>query len=223
MRGDRASPIIVADNPHPRTLRAPSPLEEGLGRPFTPRSCAKIIALRDRSISMTSPAAPELEPPTPAENPEMHLPEDFGPGSAGRLLFWIAVAFATFQIVTAFGIPLNRDLGFGVDADPHRRRRLRRSGRRGSPSRASAARRASTALIAFLPMLVELHHPRRLRRRHAEPGAAHRACRLSRPARRRHAGAAPRRTRLRQGALVGARRRSPSSPASITGSSTSSS
>jgi TRAP transporter 4TM/12TM fusion protein len=44
----------------------------------------------------------------------MHLPEDFGAGLTGRLLFWIAVAFAAFQIVTAFSIPLNRDLGFGI-------------------------------------------------------------------------------------------------------------
>src|SRR5687768_15022385 len=59
-------------------------------------------------------AAPELEKPTPAANPEARLPEDFGPGAAGRLLFWIAVAFAAFQIVTAFGIPINRNLGLGI-------------------------------------------------------------------------------------------------------------
>jgi TRAP transporter 4TM/12TM fusion protein len=59
------------------------------------------------------PVAPELERPTP-DNPETHLPEDFGPGLTGRLLFWIAVAFAVFQVVTAFGIPINRDLGFGI-------------------------------------------------------------------------------------------------------------
>jgi TRAP transporter 4TM/12TM fusion protein len=59
-------------------------------------------------------AAPALERPTPAENPEMHLPEDFGPGLAGKLLFWIAVAFATFQIVTAFSIPINRDIVLGI-------------------------------------------------------------------------------------------------------------
>ena len=58
--------------------------------------------------------APALEAPTPAHNPEMQLPEDFGPGRTGKLLFWIAVAFATFQIVTAFSIPLNRGLVFGV-------------------------------------------------------------------------------------------------------------
>jgi TRAP transporter 4TM/12TM fusion protein len=48
------------------------------------------------------------------QNPEHGLPEGFGAGLAGRLLFWIAVAFSTFQIVTAFGIPLDRDLGAGV-------------------------------------------------------------------------------------------------------------
>ena len=62
------------------------------------------------------PLAPELEAPTPPENAEVHLPEEFGAGIAGRLLFWIAIAFATFQIVTAFGIPLNRDFGFGLTA-----------------------------------------------------------------------------------------------------------
>ena len=59
------------------------------------------------------PVAPELERPTP-ENPEMHLPEDFGPGRSGLLLFWIAIAFAAFQIVTAFGIPINRPFGPGI-------------------------------------------------------------------------------------------------------------
>ncbi len=62
---------------------------------------------------MAEPAAPELERPTP-ENPEMHLPENFGPGYSGKLLFWIAIAFAAFQIVTAFGIPIDRDLGLGI-------------------------------------------------------------------------------------------------------------
>src|SRR5688572_16318863 len=61
-----------------------------------------------------APAGPEFEAPTSAGNPEMHLPEDFGAGMIGRLLFWIAVAFATFQIVTAFGIAINRDLFLGV-------------------------------------------------------------------------------------------------------------
>jgi TRAP transporter 4TM/12TM fusion protein len=49
-------------------------------------------------------------------NPEHGLPESFGVGLAGRLLFWIAVSFSTFQIVTAFGIPLDRPLAAGVTA-----------------------------------------------------------------------------------------------------------
>jgi TRAP transporter 4TM/12TM fusion protein len=47
----------------------------------------------------TSPAAPH--------DPEHGLPATFGTGWKGRLLFWIAVAFSAFQIVTAFGIPLD--------------------------------------------------------------------------------------------------------------------
>ena len=45
------------------------------------------------------------------QNPEVGLPESFGTGFSGRLLFWIAVAFSAFQIVTAFGIPLDRPVG----------------------------------------------------------------------------------------------------------------
>lgn len=40
-------------------------------------------------------------------DPEHGLPATFGTGWKGRLLFWIAVAFSCFQIVTAFGIPLD--------------------------------------------------------------------------------------------------------------------
>ena len=47
-------------------------------------------------------------PSTPMANPEHGLPENFGTGFLGQLLFWIAVAFSTFQIITAFGIPLDR-------------------------------------------------------------------------------------------------------------------
>ncbi|KAA2235024.1 TRAP transporter permease [Salinarimonas soli] len=42
------------------------------------------------------------------QNPEHGLPEGFGAGLPGRLLFWIAVSFSAFQIVTAFGVPLDR-------------------------------------------------------------------------------------------------------------------
>lgn len=48
-------------------------------------------------------------------NAEHGLPENFGPGTAGRLLFWIAVAFSAFQIVTALGLPLDRPLAPGID------------------------------------------------------------------------------------------------------------
>ncbi len=47
------------------------------------------------------------------QNPEHGLPR-FRRGLVGRLLFWLAVAFSTFQIVTAFGVPLDRAIVFGV-------------------------------------------------------------------------------------------------------------
>jgi TRAP transporter 4TM/12TM fusion protein len=65
----------------------------------------------------TAPAgAARLEAPAgiPAVNPEHGLPEGFGPGLAGRILFWIAVSFSVFQIVTAFGIPLDRGIVGGL-------------------------------------------------------------------------------------------------------------
>lgn len=55
------------------------------------------------------------ETAVPAVNAEHGLPENFGAGTAGRLLFWIAVAFSAFQIVTAFGLPLDRPIIPGVD------------------------------------------------------------------------------------------------------------
>ncbi|AWM88372.1 TRAP transporter permease [Microvirga sp. 17 mud 1-3] len=57
----------------------------------------------------------ELEAPPPA-NPEHGLPENFGTGLLGHLLFWIAVSFSTFQVVTAFGIPLDRPFLAGISA-----------------------------------------------------------------------------------------------------------
>ncbi len=39
----------------------------------------------------------------------------FAAGLDGRLLFWIAIAFSSFQLVTGFGIPLDKDLLPGVD------------------------------------------------------------------------------------------------------------
>jgi TRAP transporter 4TM/12TM fusion protein len=49
----------------------------------------------------------QMEAPSEAVNPEHGLPESFGEGFLGKLLFWIAVGFSTFQIVTSFGIPLD--------------------------------------------------------------------------------------------------------------------
>jgi TRAP transporter 4TM/12TM fusion protein len=49
--------------------------------------------------------------PAPApHDPEHGLPATFGEGWTGRLLFWIAVGFSGFQVVTAFGIPLDARL-----------------------------------------------------------------------------------------------------------------
>lgn len=55
--------------------------------------------------------------------PTAHLPfgeagltdDLFAAGGNGRLLFWIAVAFSTFQLVTGFGIPLDKDFAPGID------------------------------------------------------------------------------------------------------------
>ncbi|MBD2748400.1 TRAP transporter permease [Microvirga sp. BT688] len=50
----------------------------------------------------------QMEAPSESVNPEHGLPESFGEGFLGRLLFWIAVSFSTFQIITSFGIPLDQ-------------------------------------------------------------------------------------------------------------------
>ena len=50
----------------------------------------------------------QMEAPAESVNPEHGLPESFGEGLTGRLLFWIAVSFSTFQIITSFGIPLDQ-------------------------------------------------------------------------------------------------------------------
>jgi TRAP transporter 4TM/12TM fusion protein len=39
----------------------------------------------------------------------------FGENKHGRILFWIAVAFSAFQLVTGFGIPLDKDFLPGID------------------------------------------------------------------------------------------------------------
>src|SRR5215207_1798250 len=56
----------------------------------------------------------QMEAPSESVNPEHGLPESFGEGLLGRLLFWIAVSFSTFQIVTSFGIPLDKSFTEGV-------------------------------------------------------------------------------------------------------------
>ncbi|MBL8573937.1 MAG: TRAP transporter permease [Hyphomicrobiaceae bacterium] len=49
--------------------------------------------------------------PTPADAADTHhSSDDFGVGIHGKLLFWIALAFSSFQVVTAFGVPLDRAL-----------------------------------------------------------------------------------------------------------------
>jgi TRAP-type uncharacterized transport system fused permease subunit len=55
-----------------------------------------------------------MEAPAVVINPEHGLPESFGEGLVGRILFWIAVSFSTFQVVTSFGIPLDAPFIFGV-------------------------------------------------------------------------------------------------------------
>ena len=51
----------------------------------------------------------------PAPTPHLSFGESgltddlFTAGLTGRLLFWVAVAFSTFQLVTGFGIPLDKD------------------------------------------------------------------------------------------------------------------
>lgn len=69
---------------------------------------------RDGGRSMSSAtgrplAVPDIAGAAPAapHDPEHGLPATFGEGWKGRLLFWIAVAFSAFQVVTAFGIPLD--------------------------------------------------------------------------------------------------------------------
>lgn len=56
----------------------------------------------------------QMEAPSETMNPEHGLPESFGVGFWGSLLFWIAVAFSTFQIVTSFGIPLDQPFILGA-------------------------------------------------------------------------------------------------------------
>jgi TRAP transporter 4TM/12TM fusion protein len=60
--------------------------------------------------SKAAPAAPHLP------FGEAGLTDDlFAAGTTGRLLFWVAIAFSTFQLVTGFGIPLDKDFLPGID------------------------------------------------------------------------------------------------------------
>lgn len=68
------------------------------------------------SHGMNASEIATLEQPSTPANPEHGLPENFGEGLLGKLLFWIAVSFSTFQIITAFGIPLDRPLIGNVSA-----------------------------------------------------------------------------------------------------------
>ena len=77
-----------------------------------------------------------LDPDTkPAPTPhlpfgEAGLTDDlFKAGAAGRLLFWVAVAFSVFQLVTGFNIPLDKD--FWPEVLPHGARARRLQGRLG--------------------------------------------------------------------------------------------
>src|SRR5262245_22416984 len=59
--------------------------------------------------SKAAPAAPHLP------FGEAGLTDDlFAAGITGRLLFWVAIAFSAFQLVTGFGIPLDQDSLPGV-------------------------------------------------------------------------------------------------------------
>jgi len=62
----------------------------------------------------TNPAQQELAEPVNQSDPEFDLPDNFGEGLAGRVVFWIAICFSTYQVTTSFGIPLDRPFFFGL-------------------------------------------------------------------------------------------------------------
>ncbi len=70
---------------------------------------------RNAQAEQTPLAVPDVgaAPGAPID-PEHGLPPGFGTGMAARLLFWIAIAFSVFQVVTAFGIPLDRPFLPGI-------------------------------------------------------------------------------------------------------------
>ncbi len=66
---------------------------------------------QDKTRPLAVPDIAGAPGPAPApHDPEHGLPATFGEGWTGRLLFWIAVGFSGFQVVTAFGIPLDARL-----------------------------------------------------------------------------------------------------------------
>jgi TRAP transporter 4TM/12TM fusion protein len=63
------------------------------------------------SLDRDSNAAPAAAPHLPFG--ETGLTDDlFAAGLTGRMLFWVSVAFSAFQLVTGFGIPLDKDFDF---------------------------------------------------------------------------------------------------------------
>ena len=166
-----------------------------------------------------TPLAPALEAPTPADNPEMQLPDDFGPGAAGRLLFWIARGLLR--------LPDRHRLRHSAQSrsrrrrhpDPSRRRWPRALGGGGSASALCGAGRSLSRSLAFAAAAGDLRHPRRFAG--GMPSQVLRTihvgflCLLAAGMLANHQRVTPR----RQGALVGRSAASPSSPASITGNS----
>ena len=152
-------------------------------------------------------------------NPEHGLPESFGEGLTGRILFWIAVSFSTFQVVTSFGIPLdapfissitlNHFLGGGHDALG------RLAGPAGGAGQKRPGRRAGMDRHRG-----RVRPHRQIRRVAAEPGGARPSRGLPLPGRRRDGGQSPRDVVRRPGFSAGpsASRVSPSG--SINGVST---
>jgi TRAP transporter 4TM/12TM fusion protein len=66
------------------------------------------------SLDRDSNAAPAAAPHLPFG--ETGLTDDlFAAGLTGRMLFWVSVAFSAFQLVTGFGIPLDKDFVPGIN------------------------------------------------------------------------------------------------------------
>ena len=132
-----------------------------------------------------------LDPDTkPAPTPhlpfgEAGLTDDlFKAGAAGRLLFWVAVAFSVFQLVTGFNIPLDKDFWPGRAAA----RRPARAGRSGAGAGRAQGRMGFVQAAGRARRVAgrdfhgrDLRAAGALRGRVAQPGAAHHACRIPVP------------------------------------------